>query len=85
MLGTTEYCICGNYYLGNEKCTYYRQYFLGTEGPCKIFIYDESPNERTLKFNSKREAENYIEARDSLKSGGICTHGKHYVVEVWRN
>lgn len=78
------YAICGMYFIGQEfkggDISYGKQMFLGVEGEHRIYVYDNELTERSLIFETKAEAEIYMEEH-KLNRKTMCTDG-HFVLTI---
>lgn len=76
------FCIVGDYHFGTEiDGTYYmydKKCFLGLKGENRLFIYEETPTERTLMFDTEKEAMEYIENHRPIREGSMSC-GNHRV------
>ena len=85
MLGRKEqYAICGMYHIGQgfkgEDVSYPKQMFLGANEENRVYVYDEELTERSLIFDVKDDANNYIKAHN-LNKETACTDG-HFVLTI---
>ena len=78
------YAICGLYYVAKEykgkEVSYGVQRFLGVEGEYRLYIYDKELTDRSLIFETKKEAKEYMKAHN-LDKPCACTEA-HFIVTI---
>lgn len=81
----SKWYICGLYdelhTVNGKEVAWGTQRFLGIEGPLRIYIYEDLPSEKSVCFDTKEKAENYID-KQGLKNGIGINVGIHFPVEV---